>query len=225
MDQAQVIDIITSPKNFSGLANWKPTSSTPSGSAPDNPKPTEMVSFAYTQRYCDPVGLVSPNTVSTGKWRKLVTESVEQIFNVASGNAALSQTLLGTATGSTTAAPLVLPPYSIVLCAALTYDSAVTLGTAVKLGIGTTPGTAGSGTDSNILLSGTAVTANTQYAGWPTQLNSANTGAGAYVNANSATSAALYLNACATGGGGTGTWYGIVRVNLIYQYMQLPAII
>ncbi len=192
MDQAQVIDIITGPKNFTGLADATAAS----------PSPVELVSFAYTQRYCSSIG-------TFGKWRNVVTSSIEQIF-----------TFAGTAKQAFT---LQLPAYSIVLACATTVDAAVTLSTAVKFGIGS-GNAAGNGTDSNLFLSDATMTFNHQVINWPTNANSANSQAGAYVNANSATALTLYLNACDTGGSGVGSiTSGTIRANIVYVSMYLPA--
>jgi hypothetical protein len=195
MDQAQVVDIITAPKNFSALANLALAAT-----------PFELVSFAYSQKYCTPVA-----STSTGKWRKMVMAAIEQTFVFA-----------GTVNQAFT---LSLPAYSVVDAVAVTYDTAIVLATAVKVGVGT-GNNAGNGTDSNLFLSGTGVTANSQFIVWPTSASASTSLEGGYVNANSSAAAALYVNACATGGSSAGTiTSGTIRVNVLYRTMQLPALI
>lgn len=196
MDQQQVVDIITAPKNFTALANYTVAS----------PKPIEMVSFAYSQKYCNPV-----KNVSTGKWRKIITEAIEQTF-VFAGTVNQPFTLL-------------LPAYAVVKAVAMTFDTAIVLVTAVKVGVGS-GNNAGNGTDSNLFLSGTVMAANTQSINWPIDNSPATSIQGGYVNANNGAAINLYVNACATGGTSIGTiTSGTIRVNVVYEYMQLPALL
>ncbi len=106
--------------------------------------------------------------------------------------------------------PTLLPAYSRVTHAFLTYDTAVSFVTATQLGIGVT------GHAADIILGGAGTTKNTQYVGWPAA-GGTNTD-----NSTGATGLQLVLSPVNSSGVATGTATGTVRVNLIFDQLELP---
>lgn len=100
-----------------------------------------------------------------------------------------------------------LPANSRVKFVTMTFDTAVVLSTAVKVGIGV------SGTPSQLLLSTVTVAKNTQNVSQPLEANAL----------FSAAPTTLGLYACATGGTAAGTiTSGTIRVVVVYEYIDLP---
>jgi hypothetical protein len=191
MDETQIRYVMKKPKNPTAL--YDVTSST-AGTV------VVMSQFEYDQTYTNFNTGPTTSGVSSNEGVNDAEICIRQTFTFSGqGSLAFTQTV---------------PSYARVTQAWVTYDTAIVLVTATNLGIGTN----GSGTlPGAILLSGSAVTKNTQYNAWPSA------GGVGTDNSTASTAQTLWLTSTNSSGNAAGTvTSGTIRAYLFLKRVDPP---